>query len=287
MKKVIVIFIVFLSLNICGICQSGFSSKISGFKSIYSGWYDYSNGYINYIIGPLDKSNNWHLDLVPEDLFTNKELKESNLDLDKSLLNINDNIKINLYRKYPVPQKKNDYPNPGYVVVFENENNKEILFYRIKDIKHWSDYPVHFYDTIVSEDLNDIYILYMDYEGSFFYLYINRKEKITIREKIPPIHSLHTSTINFNSICFWSDNLYRCKGTDGSITYFKLYVDYDDFIKNKNNGSINGKNRLICWNNKGKIKINETDKSWDYFDNEPEFNLDGWYHNEINNKSDL
>ena len=281
MRKILFLLFLICLFSVSGICQNSFSPNINDFKSIYSGIYDLSNGYTNYWIGPLDKGNKWELSDEPKDLFSNKDLLDNNIEFDKTLLKVDDKIKVNLYRKFPVPKNKNDYPNPGYIVVLEKDNQKDVLFYRIKDIeanKNWCNYPIRFFDAIINKDLNEIYLLYMDFDGSIFYLYINTNEKITLREIIPPAYSLHTSTIGIKSLKFITNNVYRCERTDSSVKYYKLYIDYYNYEKNKNNNSASGTNRLIYWNQTGK-SINESSKSWDYSDNEPEFNLDGWYYN--------
>ncbi|MBQ7258079.1 MAG: hypothetical protein IJS60_10370 [Abditibacteriota bacterium] len=291
MKKAFIFILIFILFNANGKCQSNFTSNINDFKSYYSGCYDLSNEFVNYKIGPFDKQNNWSLSIEPNDLYTNKELLNEELIFDRTLLDINKNTKINLYRKYA--KSFSGLQNSGYVVVLEKNKDKEILFYRIKNTeeslvaKYWHDYPIEFYDAITNKDLNEIYIIYMNYEGSFFYLYINRNDKITIREMIPPPNSVNANGRHFKSFRFWNENVYRCETKDGSIEYYKLYIDYDDYSKNIKKGSDTGLNRLVYWNNKGEMKFSELDKSWDYSDNEPEFNLDGWYYNEMDNKVDL
>ena len=42
-------------------------------------------------------------------------------------------------------------------------------------------------------------------------------------------YSLHTSTIGIKSLKFITNNVYRCERTDGSVKYYKLYIDYYNY----------------------------------------------------------
>ena len=290
MKKIIFIFI------LCLLCLALYSNKLNLdcvtenenniTNEFQDGFYWTENNYKYYSILHFNEKLGWkNMPYSSQSLFTDNDIL---IDLglkQKTLINVNNDVYVNLYIKYP--NAKNNIDNPGLIVVLENNKNKIPIFYDIKKENQSNKYyPIKILDAIISQNLDKICIIYMDSYCLFHLIIIDTSKKMKIIEALPPVYSKASRQRNINSIRFWNNNTYRVKWSDGSIVFYKLFLDKEDYLKNKENFSELGQERLVYWNQEGK-PINEAEKAWDYSDVEPKFNLEGWYYNDKNNKSDL
>lgn len=187
---------------------------------------------------------------------------------------INKDLSIDLYAKAVNNAEENKCC--CFIFVLNDKNNSQIIW-KYWEYDKYHDMPFKVLDIIISNDFNRMVLLTQESDLSFSVYNINIKEHICYRNIIPPYNSMAVYSKKYLSAKLWTDNIVKFE-FEKSTEYYKIYQTKEDVLKNYDLSD--GSKIKIYISPRLIYSTDNNNRSYDYSDIEPKFNLNGFYYKE-------